>query len=33
MFNNEHLQPKARVEGRNKNKNKMWKVTFLSYKL
>ena len=30
---NEHLQSIARVGGRNKNKNKMWKLTFLVIKL
>ena len=25
---NEHLQSKARVKWRNKNKNKMWKLKF-----
>ena len=29
----EHLQSKAREGGRNKNKNKMWKLTFLVIKL
>ena len=30
---NEHLQSKARVGGRYRNKNKMWKLTFFGYQV